>query len=961
MPLQHAPVGDVYDDPWKALGGWFLGPRAENGSVFLTIFKEVFDQHVRLRKNYFPADPEYLTKEIMLSEPYMSEIADLRGCLMEMQQDMAGNTPFFSPRYQAHMLWDTTMPSLLGYMTAMFFNQNNVDSAASPVTTLYELRVGDQLCDMLGYNINPRVDLPLAWGHITSGGSVANIEALWAARNLKFIPIAVKAALLNDDSKMGPLTFLSEEQVKIGLETPLLVYNSERDCRCPTALLECTTWQLLNVDVDEICDLKQTVFERMRTVGQVNEIKLNHLINIESVMNKGMFGFLREHNFEHSPVYTCPANNHYSWPKAGTLLGFGFDGNIPISLDADFRQDMEHLKEVLERFLHEERTVVAVVAVIGSTEESAVDPIKAMYELREEFKEKGLNFALLADGAWGGYFKTMLIGSPGEDVVDSDFKQSDGYVPYCKLSPYVEEQYRNIQLADTITIDPHKSGFCPYPGGALCYRNNRMRYTVAYYHPAVYNGEDDPNLSLFGVEGSKPGAAPAGILMSHKVIGLSNCGYGRILGQCTSISKLFYAMWLTVAKDDDPFVCVPLQNVPEGYDIQSAKKLIMEKIAYKPLSEIFLCEEAKNFLTMCGPDTMINTFVVNFKGNSDIEKCNKLQIALSDAMNIFVGNDSSRVPVMLMQSSLAAKSHGKGLLVFKEKLGLAQNDKDLNVMVNTCMNPWQSNESAFEIGDLFRTIVLNAIGRIEDDIVTHKFVLCDIPDGPSESNAVFIEYMTCNDIPEHHYQASVQVRMSNADKEMIKEYQSICRRKGLLVVFETVAGSSNQGNPVPLNLYDLLHGKDSEIRMRFFNDATSNIVTFKVVDIPRYQRIDLSSHVTYPEKQKYFIYGDSTWTIMSHVMTKFPNFQHTALLTRRPDYLTEQMARLGVVAEIQDCEGASLPEDRKMITALKGKSYVTFKGELNATIRTSVEIQQTVYHNEIDKLSNLKSSDVVFK
>ena len=41
-----------------------------------------------------------------------------------------------------------------------------------------------------------------------------------------------------------------------------------------------------------------------------------------------------------TPVYTCPANNHYSWPKGGTLLGLGSDALIPITLDIDFRQDV---------------------------------------------------------------------------------------------------------------------------------------------------------------------------------------------------------------------------------------------------------------------------------------------------------------------------------------------------------------------------------------------------------------------------------------------------------------------------------------------------------------------------------------------------------------------------------------------------------------------------------------------
>jgi len=34
---------------------------------------------------------------------------------------------------------------------------------------------------------------PLAgWGHITAGGTIANIEALWMARNLKVLPLGLR-------------------------------------------------------------------------------------------------------------------------------------------------------------------------------------------------------------------------------------------------------------------------------------------------------------------------------------------------------------------------------------------------------------------------------------------------------------------------------------------------------------------------------------------------------------------------------------------------------------------------------------------------------------------------------------------------------------------------------------------------------------------------------------------------
>ena len=63
------------------------------------------------------------------------------------------SVPFFSGRYQGHMNWDTTLPSVLGYFAAMLYNPNNVAFEGSTATTILEMIVGDDLCRMLGYSI----------------------------------------------------------------------------------------------------------------------------------------------------------------------------------------------------------------------------------------------------------------------------------------------------------------------------------------------------------------------------------------------------------------------------------------------------------------------------------------------------------------------------------------------------------------------------------------------------------------------------------------------------------------------------------------------------------------------------------------------------------------------------------------------------------------------------------------
>lgn len=55
--------------------------------------------------------------------------------------------------------------------------EDQVAFEASPITTLLELDVGRQICDMLGYK--PISDTIGPWGHIASDGTLANLEALW--------------------------------------------------------------------------------------------------------------------------------------------------------------------------------------------------------------------------------------------------------------------------------------------------------------------------------------------------------------------------------------------------------------------------------------------------------------------------------------------------------------------------------------------------------------------------------------------------------------------------------------------------------------------------------------------------------------------------------------------------------------------------------------------------------------
>ena len=65
-------------------------------------------------------------------------------------------------------------------------------------------------------------------------------------------------------------------------------------------------------------------------------------------------------------------------------------------------------------------------------------------------------------------------------------------------------------------------------------------------------------------------------------------------------TKIFWCLWLTLSRPDDPFTCVPLQDIPEEYkrmvqctiggkvhQVTEAERVSREEILGKSMSEIY--------------------------------------------------------------------------------------------------------------------------------------------------------------------------------------------------------------------------------------------------------------------------------------------------------------------------------------------------------------------------------------
>jgi hypothetical protein len=133
------------------------------------------------------------------------------------------------------------------------------------------------------------------------------------------------------------------------------------------------------------------------------------------------------------------------------IKGIGSDSFIDIHVDEDARVCVKDLKRQLEKCLDQKIPVFGTVAIIGSTEHGACDPIAEMLKVRTEFQARGLSFAIRCDAAWSGYFTSMI-----REVPLMPGKPALPYVPPMPLQPYTVTQLESLCRAESITIDPHK-------------------------------------------------------------------------------------------------------------------------------------------------------------------------------------------------------------------------------------------------------------------------------------------------------------------------------------------------------------------------------------------------------------------------------------------------------------------------------------------------------------------------
>lgn len=396
---------------------FFLGPAAENAEWLEGALREIFQSWYAWRRLINSKDSRVISSEDQALSEFVAQQEHTQEVIKDLLRRFEGEIPKFSPRYIGHMFSEVSMPALLGHFITLLHNPNNISPEASRVGTEIEIEAISYLKQIVGYSEGV--------GHFTSGGTVANFEFLFRARERLASWLAVGIASDNSDPMSA---------AHMGWEE----FNSLKN------------------------KISQGDLEKYFILNSARE-------SYSQIQRK--FGFdIGE------PILLVPASKHYSWPKAMYFLGLGESNIRFIELDRFGRACANSLKREINRAILGKNPILGVVGVVGTTELGTIDPIDSFVGVLDEFKKnEGLTIWLHIDGAYGGFMGSLVNGvDDGNGQLTSD---------------YTRTSLIAMGASDSITLDPHKLGYVPYSSGAFICRDEQNYFIKSFTGPYIVSEE----------------------------------------------------------------------------------------------------------------------------------------------------------------------------------------------------------------------------------------------------------------------------------------------------------------------------------------------------------------------------------------------------------------------------------------------------------------------------------------
>ncbi|EGC38957.1 hypothetical protein DICPUDRAFT_75453 [Dictyostelium purpureum] len=673
----------------------FIGSKAEN----IKLIKELVDNAINCASNsrikMNNEDDPIFDENYIESESYKNSKELIVEKTNQLLEFLKNSILYSSPRVQSFMIGDTTIGSIVGNVASLFYNGTNVTYLISNTMIPLEFIIVNDMCRMIGFEYkNPKniyfEDMGEAqqrviqeketiegsiqpFGHLTSGGSLANIEALWCSYWVKFIPLCIKDALQVEGDLKDAKDLLKIKEKYIYSNDFMECIEYKGDENNEIKLISLSNWDLLNLNSDEAVRLPFLVAKYCNlSVHQVYPIiKKYHPYSV------GVFNYFTSHKIN-LPIYIIPESSHYSLGKAACLLGLGYETGVKeIVLDKNRRMNIDNVEKTLNECWINRTPVINITCICGSTQEGAVDHMDLILNLKEQYRnEKKLSFDIHVDGAFGAFFLTMIredfkmLDLPTkkhnfieitEEAKPMELYKSDLFESESILSNHMKKQLSLLKYADTVTIDCHKHGFINFTAGGIFFRNDKFKY-ILNVSPIYIGGNSIESTGIWGIEGSRNQQAVSAIYLTNSIMRPSKGGYGRLLKRSLLNSKLFYLGLLCFNElETTLFKVHTTTNDPSPSDLEYLRGRIFgslensDEIIFPNLNEINWDEGLLEKLSEIGPDTDIINYCFNPKNNTSYNNLHQL--------NKLIGNrfGNHNAPDIDLSLSSTMYGHSKGI------------------------------------------------------------------------------------------------------------------------------------------------------------------------------------------------------------------------------------------------------------------------------------------------------------
>ncbi|MGH7852863.1 MAG: pyridoxal phosphate-dependent decarboxylase family protein [Candidatus Binatia bacterium] len=280
-------------------------------------------------------------------------------------------------------------------------------------------------------------------------------------------------------------------------------------------------------------------------------------------------------------IFASDASHYCRYNIAG-WLGLGTHNLIGIPTDPRNSMRIDLLRDQARAALQSGRPIAAIIATLGTTDAFGLDDLAAIVALRDELvSEFKLPYRphVHADA---------VIGWAWQVFSDYDFETNPlGFRPRTvRALAGARQRIRHLDLADSIGIDFHKTGFTPYISSLVLFKErddlgllSRSQDQMPYLYQF---GEHRPG--MFTLETSRGGMGALAALANLKLLGKE--GFRVTLGHIVEMTQLLREHLeghdSTCVLNRDNFGTVTLfRAYPDGVDTFSIKDQEMTNEAFR--------------------------------------------------------------------------------------------------------------------------------------------------------------------------------------------------------------------------------------------------------------------------------------------------------------------------------------------------------------------------------------------